>query len=457
MDVKGGAKWRSGADTCVFKPAVRCEGETERRPGVSRVLNVNTSKRDVEVETRIANEFPRLAETGKVTVYTNQCTPQYEEADIESAESFIERKGCTKLGNISPGINRNHTNLITEEREGTVAEYFKCSQENPPKWRTVIADALRAAMTMVPDNGPWIIHADCHLGNVLYAQGWDKNIHSSLADWGRTLIIENPKNLESVRNGIREWITTWKKIDKATTSDRQIVEHMFTLPGEEDEYKQHPRAIVYPVARLLHPSTTESSPDFANAMNVIRGWVPYVIIGQTLEYVPSQSFDHRIITHSRLSNLLQTGSQADLIRAVNKLLEPPQRGGMYWPLKYHRGLSTRKNLERKKDATRRAKMSWKNPRAYTRFTTDKGVKTRRSSYTSKFHKKYPGVKTLPEIAKATGIPKKVLEEVYNRGMAAWRTGHRPGASQHAWGMARVHSFVLHGKTWRTADKDLAEK
>lgn len=130
---------------------------------------------------------------------------------------------------------------------------------------------------------------------------------------------------------------------------------------------------------------------------------------------------------------------------------------MYWPLKYHRGLSTRKNLERKKDATRRAKMSWKNPRAYTRFATDVGVKTRRSSYTSKFHKKYPGVKTLPEIAKATGIPKKVLEEVYNRGMAAWRTGHRPGASQHAWGMARVHSFVLHGKTWRTADKDLAEK
>jgi hypothetical protein len=128
---------------------------------------------------------------------------------------------------------------------------------------------------------------------------------------------------------------------------------------------------------------------------------------------------------------------------------------MYWPLKYHRGLSTRKNIERKKDATRRAKMSWKNPRAYTRFATDKGVKTRRSSYTSRFHAKYPGVKTLPEIAKATGIPKKTLQEVYNRGMAAWRTGHRPGASQHAWGMARVHSFVLHGKTWRTADKDLA--
>lgn len=130
---------------------------------------------------------------------------------------------------------------------------------------------------------------------------------------------------------------------------------------------------------------------------------------------------------------------------------------MYWPVKYYRGLTRKQNLQRKRSATRRAKMSWKTPKAYTRFATDKGVKTRRSSYTSRFHSKYPGAKSLSEIAKATGIPKKTLDTVYNRGMAAWRTGHRPGASQQAWGMARVHSFVLRGKTWRTADKDLTEK
>ena len=102
-------------------------------------------------------------------------------------------------------------------------------------------------------------------------------------------------------------------------------------------------------------------------------------------------------------------------------------------------------------------MSWKDPKAYTRFATDKGVKTRRSSYSSRFHSKYPDAKSLPEIANATGVPVGTLRTVYDRGMAAWRTGHRPGASQQAWGMARVHSFVLKGKTWRTADKDLAKK
>jgi len=130
---------------------------------------------------------------------------------------------------------------------------------------------------------------------------------------------------------------------------------------------------------------------------------------------------------------------------------------MYWPLKYYRGLTRKQNLQRKRSATRRTKMSWKDPKAYVPFKSDKGVKTRKSSYSSRFHAKYPGVKTLPEISKATGVSRKTLHTVYDRGMAAWRTGHRPGASAQAWGMARVHSFVLHGKTYRTADKDLAEK
>jgi hypothetical protein len=130
---------------------------------------------------------------------------------------------------------------------------------------------------------------------------------------------------------------------------------------------------------------------------------------------------------------------------------------MYWPLKYSRGLTHKQNAQRKRSATRRTKLSWKDPKAYVPFKSDTGVKTRRSSYSSRFHRKYPEAKTLPEIAKATGISESTLRTVYNRGMAAWRTGHRPGASQHAWGMARVHSFVLKGKTARTADADLARK
>jgi hypothetical protein len=126
------------------------------------------------------------------------------------------------------------------------------------------------------------------------------------------------------------------------------------------------------------------------------------------------------------------------------------KGPIYAPLKYFRGLKTLKDVE-----TRYKKMLKK---TYTNFKTDEGIKTRTSSYTQKFRKKYgQNVKSLPEISKATGVPLKTLQTIYNRGLAAWRTGHRPGASPQAWGYARVHSFVMKGKTYYTADKDMVNK
>jgi hypothetical protein len=123
------------------------------------------------------------------------------------------------------------------------------------------------------------------------------------------------------------------------------------------------------------------------------------------------------------------------------------KGPIYAPLKYFRGLKTLKDVE-----TRYKKMLKK---TYTNFKTDEGIKTRTSSYTQKFRKKYgQNVKSLPEISKATGVPLKTLQTIYNRGLAAWRTGHRPGASPQAWGYARVHSFIMKGKTYYTADKNL---
>ena len=61
-------------------------------------------------------------------------------------------------------------------------------------------------------------------------------------------------------------------------------------------------------------------------------------------------------------------------------------------------------------------------------------------------------------AKKSGMPYGILMKVYNRGMAAWRGGHRPGASQQQWAMARVNSFVTKSSgTWGKADADLAAK
>jgi len=65
---------------------------------------------------------------------------------------------------------------------------------------------------------------------------------------------------------------------------------------------------------------------------------------------------------------------------------------------------------------------------------------------------------LAKKAEKSGIPVGILRQVYNRGMAAWKTGHRPGANQQQWAYARVNSFITKGKgTWGGADKDLASR
>jgi len=61
-------------------------------------------------------------------------------------------------------------------------------------------------------------------------------------------------------------------------------------------------------------------------------------------------------------------------------------------------------------------------------------------------------------AEKTGMPYGILKKVYDRGMGAWKTSHRPGTTPQQWAFARVNSFVTKSKgTWGGADKDLASK
>lgn len=65
---------------------------------------------------------------------------------------------------------------------------------------------------------------------------------------------------------------------------------------------------------------------------------------------------------------------------------------------------------------------------------------------------------LKKKAEKSGMPYSILKKVYDRGMAAWKGGHRPGATQQQWAFARVNSFVTKSSgTWGGADKDLAAK
>jgi len=85
--------------------------------------------------------------------------------------------------------------------------------------------------------------------------------------------------------------------------------------------------------------------------------------------------------------------------------------------------------------------------------------------------------SLTELAAIFEVPRSALQEVYNRGVGAWKSNpesvrlkkdfsknpnmkrfpRSARLSKEQWGYARVMSFLNYGKTYRTTDSDIARR
>jgi len=171
---------------------------------------------------------------------------------------------------------------------------------------------------------------------------------------------------------------------------------------------------------------------------------------------------------------------------------------------YYKGLDKDTKAARSRDIERKSKMSTKDPKAYEPMPGDEKEPKKQSVYNDKFRKMFgsldeeeddisyeeyidrmdsllessPGrrniglyslleeskdvdwdrhriiregddsEKALRNKAKLANAPLGALRAIYDKGLAAYRTGHRPGASQHAWAMARVNSVLTGGPARR---------
>ena len=125
-----------------------------------------------------------------------------------------------------------------------------------------------------------------------------------------------------------------------------------------------------------------------------------------------------------------------------------------------------KSTKDKRDAhfRKQAKKDDDTKSAYKPAPGDASAKTKPSKYTNKMKKMFPDLykemidenatKSLQKKADASGISLSILKKVFDRGMAAWKGGHRPGTTAVQWGHARVNSFISGGKTRTTGDADL---
>jgi hypothetical protein len=141
---------------------------------------------------------------------------------------------------------------------------------------------------------------------------------------------------------------------------------------------------------------------------------------------------------------------------------------------YFSNLSPSTSSNKKSLMKKQADMDDDDPSAYDEMPGDtKGKKfLKTSKHTKKYHELFgeeleesaegdtspidnaaieKGLKTKSE---ESGVPIKFLRIVMRRGMAAWKSGHRPGAGQEQWGYARVNSFLTQAPgTWGRPIKD----
>ena len=134
------------------------------------------------------------------------------------------------------------------------------------------------------------------------------------------------------------------------------------------------------------------------------------------------------------------------------------------PKKYVSGLSDKDKKAHDKHLEKGSKKSDSDKSAYKQSPADKKAKTKPSKFTDKFKQMYgegrldEKIKGLETKAKKTGMPYGILKKVYDRGMAAWKGGHRPGTTPQQWAFARVNSFTTKSPgTWGKADSDLAKQ
>jgi len=185
-----------------------------------------------------------------------------------------------------------------------------------------------------------------------------------------------------------------------------------------------------------------------------RYWLDAIELAEYNE-IGTDEYTKYLIKNTPFSKLVKEKEDADI---------GDRKGSQ--PAKYFTGLA--KSTKQKRDAHFKKKSTKPAP-------GDARAETKPSQHTKKFKQMYgewaehltfedfiitegKSDAALKKKADKSGMPLSILRQVFNRGVAAWKTGHRPGTTAVQWGLARVNSFVTKSKgTWGKADKDLAAK
>lgn len=331
MDVHqaAGAQWRSGADTCVFKPSVACSDGTAPRAVPGAVSRITADQDDARIQTTLLTNFPDLTQNRMIAVAEKICTPTYDRADLLRDPDFRGRgSGCDALGQRIPGVNPRHVNMISRQ----LGDHFS-GRAASERWTwsqrlDAMIVPLCATILLVPDGRPWAINVDSHMENVfeipppvaiqpLPLSSGERLVVTprgpsaySLGDWGRCFLFGDTSNLATLA----------AEVVAATRKAYSPPGYRYRLDG----YAQHPPKLQVGWGRTVQHAMEGRFGE--EDRNFLRGWFTYELIAQvfysrvefTLAYIGPPGMENEV---ARLADeLLTSSSQASLLRRLNQLL-----------------------------------------------------------------------------------------------------------------------------------------
>ena len=361
--ISGKGRWRAGVDTCVMNPVVACkDGQKPRgdqKDYVSRIVDIASA--DAVTEEVLRTNFPLLAQHRLISVSELSCRPAYNMVDVrQHPEADINDEyapGCRDKGINGYYVGtiqqqQRHLNLVTPKVGSTLwSDGFYLNPSISERVKALKA-SLFASVCLVPDAGPWVVHLDLHMKNVLmtihppedvdFGIGtfkFDGTTTSVMADWGRVLIFEN--------------------LDDATVISklRELGQPGGYYPYskfDDQVYLQHPRPAMELLDIAIFAAYNENRVSL-RGKNGIRGLVPFVLFYQALhqktkmvrvfdgtqwkmeEQVENPGYigkpETQGIVRELLLSLLRTSNQGELMEAVGNVYNTLLNGTDVFPVK----------------------------------------------------------------------------------------------------------------------------
>lgn len=218
----------------------------------------------------------------------------------------------------------------------------------------------------------------------------------------------------------------------------------------EDIYKKHLELSKTPTSPKLYVFKRNEQDKFDS---IINGNMNESTVSSNIIKKLITTFKVNLLSHLKKFVKEKAAVVDDIVSSMNMLTESK---------KYYTGLDAKTKEKREKHFNKYKNKPDNDKDSYKPAPGDADSETKPSKHTKSYKDKFgqeitESIESVKKKSKETGISYSILKQVYDRGMAAWKSGHRPGTTPHQWALARINSFATGGKTRYTADKDLWDK